>query len=280
MGTYEFRPWERRNAQWDVWIDQEEYGRIADNVCLTDTARSELEQAFEHEYCTHNKDLSWDKLFEDNSHPVITCIRHLPPPEEEWRRLFWAKLIRSKIQQKGTDCYFRRLDQVINYLERHLPWVNREDDRANKLHVLYLLEMAAAGVGPDQRSFGERARRVLKDYLEKGDKEFSRFYDLWARYNIGVGYQHEGQRREAVLAHNYIIKELKPLYNNIYSKKTDFGTYVSDRHGFELLLLPSFLARAGIQLKLQLAYHSIRTIEEIFELDPIKHISEYINLNP
>lgn len=277
MGGDDFERLEKCNAQWDIWIDQEEYGKIEKLVILGDDYRNILKKAFEHENCTDDEsvDKAWYSLFEDSEAFQIKIDGTLTYPKNRnptpnsiyykyWARFFFAKFIRAKIQGKGSDCYFRRLDQVIAYLGRYQPQVDRDNEKANKLAILYLLEMAASGEGPDQRSFGERARRILKDYFEEDD--FFEFYDLLSRYNIGMGYQHEGQSRKAMREFDYIINKLQKIYNTNFKglKDTDheWKKYVDNRMGFILLLLPALLGRAAIQIKLQLAYHTLRTLDQ------------------
>ena len=296
-----FERLEVANAQIDIWIDEEEYGKVIDS-CEIDkelkanekddrTLDKVLKTAFSHESCTTNKDHEWLSILNHSSCP-ISAICNIPqegdrielnsPCFDTWSRFFWAKLIRAKIQQKGTDCYYRRLDQVVAYLERHCPPIqllkqqekNKQQEALllDTLAVIYLLEMAAAGEAADQRSFAERARRVLREIGGDGS-----FYDFLARYNIGVGYFHEQAYRKAVLEFNWIIRELKAIWD----KKGNFclclGTMeysIHERLGRDLLYLPAVLYRAEIQLKLQLAYHSQRTISEYLESPGLYKLSQ------
>lgn len=277
-----FERLEKCNAQWDIWIDQEEYGKIKKVVSLDGYYHGILDEAFGHENCADDEsiDKAWRSLFKGPEPPRITITRTLThtksrktssklPYHTNWSHFFFAKFARARIQEKGSDCYFRRLDHVVTYLERHMPQVDRDDENANKLAVLYLLEMAAAGEGPDQRSFAERARKVLKDYFDN-KTSFFKFYDLLARYNKGIGYQHEGRLRDAVLEFNYIIYKLKNIYGPRkvglnYSKDREkleaWKEYTNNRKGFGLIFLPAVIGRAAIQIKLQLAYHTRATLK-------------------
>ncbi|MFH1933886.1 MAG: hypothetical protein ABIN18_20220 [Pseudomonadota bacterium] len=288
--TEVFENLERANAQIDIWIDEEEYEKVIQS-CEIDpelkideekkpTLQEMFKSAFSDESCTANKDHEWLSILNHSTHP-ISAICNIPQEGnrieivsrdyDTWSRFFWAKLIRARIQQKGTDCYYRRLDQVVAYLERHCPPIlsvnQTENDEnqstifSNLLGVIYLLEMAASGEGVDQRSFANRARRIIKNKIK--DKAICAFYDLLARYNIGLGYFHERRYRNAVLEFNWIIRELK----NIWDKNGNFnpcagtlGNFVHKRLGRDLLYLPAVLYRAEIQLKLQLAYHAIATL--------------------
>ena len=95
------------------------------------------------------------------------------------------------------------------------------------------------------------------------DKPICDFYDLLARYNIGLGYFHEHGFRNAVLEFNWIIREL----GNIWDKDGNFnvcsgisGSFADKRFGRKLLYQPAVHYRGEIQLKLQLAYHAIATL--------------------
>lgn len=278
MQDEEFESLEKANAQWDIWIDQEEYGKI-DNSIQFEGPVDLFKKAFDHDHCTSAATNQWNELFQKRNLSSIALSSWQPPItlDSNWIPFFWAKFIRAKIQEKGTDCYFRRLDQqVLFYLERSLPEIISQDrDSAQetrqkiKLTVLYLLEMAAAGTGPDQRSFAERARRILKEHFAERDF-FNKFYELLARYNIGVGFQHEGQKRKAVQEFNYIIYELKEVYekqeSELHEDKKEWKRYADHRKGLELIFIPAIFGRAAIQVKLQLAYHTNRTLSRLEKL--------------
>ena len=271
---------ERANAQIDIWIDEEEYDKVIDS-CVIDkdlkineedrTLYNVLEAAFDHPFCTDEKDDEWLSILNHSTCPIfaIRNIPLIPQPIDltskdyaPWSHFFWAKLIRARIQQKGTDCYFRRLDQVVAYLERHSPTVSplnqKQKDKKeravllNKLAVIYFLEMAASGQGADQRSFAERARRILQEHIN--DKDFKWFYELLARYNIGIGYFHERLYRKAVLEFNLIISKFDEVEEKSYQR------FAPNRLGEALLYFPAVLYRAEVQLKLQLAYHAFKTL--------------------
>ncbi|MFX0197165.1 MAG: MBL fold metallo-hydrolase [Candidatus Hodarchaeota archaeon] len=265
MDKSDFGKLERLNAQMDIWIDEEEYNKVEKACEIEPTWKQSLSEAFEHPTCTrgNGKDQKWLDVLKANGIPPIKSVQvdssHITPIED-WSFFFWAKLIRAKIQQTGTDCYYRRLDDVIAYLERHLPIIVRDDPQSAILAAIYFLEMSAAGVGADQRSFADRARRVLMNNLrESRYKQFVHFYDLLARYNIGVGYFHESSYRKSVLEFNYIISELQ---HEMQSSKSDHAKFFKNRLVEALLYSPSVLYRADIQLKLQLAYHARDTLRD------------------
>lgn len=202
----DFEKLEKINCQIDVWIDEEEYEKVFDVLIQEETWKNKLDVAFSNLTCTSGKDKEWQSLIiTDNLLPIekvkISNAEEISLEDDEsWSIFLAAKLIRAKIQQKGTDCYFLRLDDVVAYLERHYPMIYQDDVEKEekekqyfpiKLAVIFLLEMAAAGESADQRSFSDRARRILNKNVNKIEKDFFDFYDLLARYNIGVGYFHE-----------------------------------------------------------------------------------------
>lgn len=265
----DFEKLERLNCQVDIWIDEEEYEQVFAAMETNPLWHQRLITAFEHSTCTFVKDQEWFDLLNDSDVLPITTVKINDNEKaklndkRDWSFFFGAKLIRAKIQQKGTDCYFQRLDDIIPYLERNLPTIRKENankDVSTRLAVIYLLEMAAAGVGADQISFSDRARRILRNLINNSDEDFIKFYDLISRSNIGVGYFHEAQYRKAVLEFNHIIRSFKgnvDAIDQIHERK--FFDRSEECCGKLLLYLPSILYRAQVQLKLQLAYHSLKT---------------------
>lgn len=299
-----FENLERANAQIDIWIDEEEYEKVIQSCEIEPELKIDEEKkqtlqelfnsAFSDESCTANKDHEWLSLLSHSTRPISAIcnisqegdrIELVSPDYDAWSRFFWAKLIRARIQQKGTDCYYRRLDQVVAYLERHCPPIlsvsqtendeNQSTTFSNLLGVIYLLEMAASGEGVDQRSFANRARRIIKNKIK--DKAICAFYDLLTRYNIGLGYFHERRYRNAVLEFNWIIRELKSIWDkngNFNPCAGTLGNFVHKRLGRDLLYLPAVLYRAEIQLKLQLAYHAIATLHGLSDTPLVSDYKE------
>lgn len=292
MDSEAFERLERFNAQVDIWIDQEEYGQVEGAVKCSQDFQTQLKKAFSHPHCTRDLDDEWLRLLRDEAIPLTevgtdgefhTCFDQKKELDRAWSRLFWAKLVRAKIQEKGSDCYFQRLDEVISYLERYLPVVKRDMTLNNTIAIIYLLEMAAAGEGADQRSFSERARKVLKTHFKQREQEpIHDFYDLLARYNMGVGYQHEGMHRKAVREFNWIIEKIKRDISsgsqNSKSTVPSLSDLLKTRFGEGLLYLPAVLKRAGIQLKLQLAYHASKTLRDHWNPEKIAYLDAWRDL--
>lgn len=252
-----FEQLEILNAQIDVWIDEEEFDKVKEKLEPSSKAEKILKKCFQNSSCTDKLNSKWfDALnWNDKKMPIQKADKILLSSKNfcaRWSHFFWAKLLRAYIQQFGTDCYFRRLDETVAYLENHLPHINPQNLQTAKMAVIYLLEMSAASLRYEQIGFAERARRILQENYFKNEELFTKFYDLLARYNIGVAYFHDKRYRKAVREFNYIIYELK------YTSKN--SSFYSKRKCNPLLLWPSILYRADIQLKLQLAYHAFKTL--------------------
>ncbi len=263
MAETKFEKFEKINSKIDIYIDEEEYDKVQELFIINDSGL--LTKAFPDDgTCTAKLDEEWIDLLGSDKLPIKSInyqgfqkFNENNQLEPDWSRFFWAKLIRAKIQEKGTTCFFRRTDDVVAYLERNLPVITKDEKikkQKFKLTVIYLLEMAACGTDVDGRSFAERARRFLKRYLKNG-KNFGIFYDLLARYNCGVSYFHEARYRKAAREFNYIIWK-----KNEMSEKNGELKYFIGRHGIKLIYLPAFKYRADLQLKLQLSYHAVDTI--------------------
>ena len=276
MSTFE--ELERLNAQIDVWIDEEEYDKVIQALPPADDLESRVTTCFHPPSCTQGKDYEWqDILPRDFSLPIEKA--HPTGREEDdilldkfSSPLFYAKLLRARIQQKGTDCYFKRLDEVVAYLENHIPTISDENiAKLAKLTILYLLELATASESFEILGFAERARRAMtkhKGIMGKDANEFCWFYDLLARYNIGLGHFHKNRYRQAIVEFNLIIEQVQKEGE----KSAKLGFFKS-RHGYLLLYLPAVIYRADVQLRLQLAYHALDTIYTY--LKPPEEISVY-----
>ncbi len=268
MSTFE--KLESLNAQIDIWIDEEEYYKVVDSLPLTEPLKSLVESCFDHPNYTHDKDLTWQSILShDHSLPIEGAHPNgqrgeVIPLDEGWPRFFYAKLLRARIKEKGTDCYSRRLDEVVAYLEKHIPDVNVEDEDTAKLAVFYLLELSAASLSFEMLGFAERAHRIMRErpvMFGKHEENFLWFYELLAKYNMGVGYFHKGRYRKAIVEFNHIIKQVQEEERKQQKVNTKLD-FFRTRHGYHLLYLPAVSYRADVQLKLQLAYHALDTLDK------------------
>jgi len=298
-----FEEFEKFNAQMDVWIDDEEYVHIfgqggAIRVTeLDDELKTHYEECFRSRKSTHAKDRSWyNALNLAGANPIKKVYyKDLPggvaDVNAQWAPLFYAKLFRACIKEKGTDCFYRRLDDVLQYLEKQLPSTYSDDEeerrKLTRLTVLYLLELSAISQDYESLGFSEHAHRIIRQSRQVIPLELSWFYDLWARYNIGVAYFHVRRYRLAIREFNYIIKEVSETYKDAGSeaedkkkKKPEKREYFKSHLGNSLIYVPSVLYRADIQLKLQLAYHALDTLNRYFWREYIEGTTYKIERTP
>jgi len=113
MNTFENL--EKLNAQIDIWIDEEEYKKVHQALPVTnDKLRKNVDSCFKDPNCTENKDSNWQTILpRDCSLPIEKAY----PPDAEgdgisldkndnhWSPLFYAKTLRARIQDRGSDHY-------------------------------------------------------------------------------------------------------------------------------------------------------------------------------
>lgn len=289
-----FEKLEKLNAQIDIWIDEEDYDSVDKHLVPSDEARRQIDELFPDDTrCTNEMDQAWRSALHA---PAERSELHfqkvmLPDSKDEhvqldkssgvhaaWDILLWAKLLRAKIQQKGSDCYYRRLDDVLTFLESNLPRpeVNDTPDAERerqiaKLTVFYLLELAQASAPNEGLGFSGRAERMIctSPHL-KMERSFRFFYGLLASYNMGIAYFHDARYRQAVLQFNRIIHDAETMPRGCEEME-----FFQERLGVPLIYLPSVLLRAEIQLKIQLAYHALNTLHKrLWERDKFPHQQE------
>ncbi len=273
MANELFSELELLNANIDVLIDNEEYSKVEDHLCLSQQAKIFLEELFKKRNCTYESDHLWIQAFKIKK-PLegvfLPRSGNLHKPNSQWTNLFWAKLLRARIQRKGTDCYFNRLDDLLTYLEINLRNIDSENVKQAILKIVYLLELSATALESEQMGFSERARRVISNNPILSELAASEFYDLWARYNIGVANFHQSHYRKAVLEFNRIIYTVNQFRKNAEQdekskKKLEF---FENLRGYQLLFFPAIMYRAEVQLKLQLAYHAFETLNDLLYSNP------------
>lgn len=273
---------EKLNAQIDVWIDDEKYKKITqafqiavykikkgDNgKAKTGSLKSLVKTLFKNDEITHDLDNLWRTVlyYEEEVLPITnaktekgTVFKKFDNNDLDglWAHLFFAKLLRAKIKQKGSECFTRRLDDVAAYLEKHIPQQSGDDEWRTRLTLMYLMELSATSMNWESLGYSERARRVIKDrkyslslscknckHKKKKNSPYE-FYDLWADFNIGVAYFHKGQYREAVLKFNKIIWQIQT-----WKGKDPNSEFLKYNNGIKLLYIPAFFSRSEVQLKL------------------------------
>ena len=249
-------------------------------------------------FCTvsDDKETIWQELL-NVDHKEVPKIKEIPIGKN-WFYLFYAKLLRAKILQRDDSaCYIRRLDDVATYLESHIPNPQKDDGDTIKLLLMYLMELSAISMSSESQGYSERARRIILAekhrialYYKKNQKPDNEtpeeaknkakekapyeFYELWATYNIGVAYFHQHEYQKAVQEFNKIIWQIEKWNNDAndtkdknkkdYIEATACLIFFNDEgyKGKELLFLPAKLYRTEVQLKLQMAYHTLDTLNK------------------
>ena len=130
------------------------------------------------------------------------------------------------------------------------------------------MELSAVSLNWESLGYSERARRVIakKKYsLKKACKKAPyEFYELWARFNIGVAYFHRAYYQKAVQEFNQIIWQIEKWDKDKNSKKKKEKDeaqacliFFEKNLGIALLYILSQFSRSEVQLKLQMAYHTL-----------------------
>jgi ribonuclease BN (tRNA processing enzyme) len=281
-----FKKLELCNAEIDILIDEERYPEIWEKLPLRD---AEVEGVYNKvwkpcfsESCSHVKDKEWDDAFllKGSDWPLKIIIfgqEELEITSEDWSALFWAKRLRAKIQEKNTDCYERRLDDLVGYLERNLPEepkVSRgltDIPNSFKLYFYYLMELSATSLDYEQIGYAKRASRLLhrlprflRDPLVF--TSFSSTANRWIKYSTGMAYRHLKQDHTASLEFNELISEYEKNLNGTLNGECYLGGFERD-----LFYYPAVMNRAIIQLQSQFPYHTLKTLAQL----PIAGLSSY-----
>ena len=206
-----------------------------------------------------------------------------------WSNLFWAKRVRAELQKynKSGD-WLDRYEDLTIFLENRIP--TRKPPEATEADFYttefnYLMELSAVAQGEASLGYAERARKLLKSLFSKHDDPERGTYDRWISWNKGTAYQHSGRNQKAILEFNWVIKEfwwrkhdkhpnkikkinlLQHIENFLISPRahTDPSGATTEKHiknvlEFIVNIVPATLQRAAINLKLQLGYHALQTL--------------------
>lgn len=272
-GTDRFKNLELCNAEIDILIDEERYHEIWEKLPLEPDAESYWEKCFS-ESCSRVNDGEWDKVFllRESDWPLkIIKIgqEELKIPDKYWSALLWAKRLRAKIQEKNTDCYERRLDDLVGYLERNLPEEPKVTQGLTdipdsfKLYFYYLMELSATSLDYEQIGYAKRASRLLhrlprflRDPIEFNS--FSTTANRWINYSKGMAYRHLKQDHNASLEFNELISKYEKNLHDTHNQEYYFGRFEHD-----LFYYPAIINRAIIQLQSQFPYHTLKTLSRL-----------------
>ncbi len=265
MTNEDFQELELLNVKVDVWIDEEEYEKLYDCIAIEKTLKEKInkvfcgEQDFQSIFININDD-NKEEYPEQSIQDIGSC--KIETTNIKWRRLFFAKYLRAKIMQQGTDSYMKHLDELIVYLQRKLPYPYPQTNHEIILQHLYFQELSACGKpGLESLGFAIRAREeAIKGKTENGSASHYRFelYKLWARLNEGIGYWHSNQKMQAALAFSEVIRGFD--YDNAAQCLQAKDEKVLWR---SLLYDQAVLFRAELQEALQFSYHTIVTLQKL-----------------
>ena len=200
-----FRLLESLNVKIDIWIDDEDYKHINEAIKFID---SEVEKQIIKIFPDDNKsngiiiteESELNKLFRElflklENHEKPSKFIKIPYGQNEdnsnllegndlWIPLFFAKYLRAKIQENGTDDYTKHLDKLVTYLQRKLPYQSPENDQEVILQHIYYQELSACGKpGLESLGFAVQAHDLIAKKEDTGNASRVRFelYKLWAR---------------------------------------------------------------------------------------------------
>ena len=233
------------NIQLDVWIDEEEYQHIYNNIDLVGELQSRVDEFFKNE---PPKADGFNKLLAKVS--PITSIKIDGKNEEvinEWQPLFWAKYLRARIMEDGSDDATKLLDDLVMYLQRKLP----PPDKNNLLlQHLYLQELSACGKpGIESLGFALQAENILEKIKAHPSLKL---YRLWAKLNQGMGYAHSKQMMDALQAYDEIIKGFPKIKKFPKNSKSNWQSLICDQ---------AVLYKAEVLEELQFSYHTLTTLQ-------------------
>jgi hypothetical protein len=272
MGGDWFKKFEVCNAEFDVLIDEERYPEIWERLPLPEEAYKVWNRCFSHESCSRVSDTDWDEAFSlKGSKFPLKSIKigqdELEITSNDWSALLWAKRLRAKIQEKNTDCYERRLDDLVGYLERNLPEEPKvpnglkEIPNSFKLYFYYLMELSATSLDYEQIGYAKRASRLLHRlpvslYNLSDFPSFASTAERWIKYTEGMAYRHLGQNHLASLEFSDLIYRYNP---HLIDKLPNREYYLGECE-LNLFYYPAIMNRAIIQIELQFPYDSLKTL--------------------
>ncbi|GBE51621.1 beta-lactamase superfamily domain protein [bacterium BMS3Bbin14] len=194
------------------------------------------------------------------------------PLLKNWSDLFWAKRIRAELLCHNKDTWNKRYEDLLTFLDRRIP-VSKSENQTDFILTKfnYLMEQSAVATSEASYGYAERARDTLyKLYKEYDDPERGP-YDRWILWNKGMAYQHMvGRNQEAVLDFNWVIRKFwlqKPEKNKEKIEKI-LREGCGHKRNVDIVLeyliniVPAYLQRAAINLKLQLGYHALQTLSK------------------
>lgn len=258
MSDVTFHDLELLNINLDVWIDDENYNKVY--ACIQLDTKAQINKYIEN-FATSDE---FPPRFKIGKNPEKTiCLigsqdNKVLKAKDNWKPLFFAKYLRAKLLQNGTDKYTDHLVDLVMYLQRKLPYQSPQTDQEYILQHLYFQELSACGMpGLESLGFALQAYSLIKDKENTYDNSHYSFelYKLWARYNQGVGYLHSFQKMEAALTFNEVIREFDKEAKDLQPGEKRFWK--------RLLYDQTLLFKAELLESLQFSYHTIQTLKKL-----------------
>ena len=199
-----------------------------------------------------------------------------------WSHLFWAKLIRAELLLQNRDPWLKLYDHVILHLEGNIPSCFPEDPLDKKKEfwwktlLNYFMELSAVSSGEASLGYAERARILCdENYKKKKRDELFDSYNRWIWYNKAIAYQHTLRPQEAISHFGEVTAKFFKHHPDSDSQQ-DLITDIE----FLLNIAPAIMQGAEINLQGQLAYHALKSLNDL-QLDKwLKSIEkrQYVNL--
>lgn len=265
------------NVKLDVWIDEEEYEKVYKSLDLNQ-ANTILLRIDETIMSSTTGDGSKTKSirndlqsFLKSSPSDLLIIKDYEPAERTftnkemrlWEPLYFAKRLRARVMQNGSDDYISLLDDILVYLYKGLSLsvlfpINQEE---YVIHHLYFQELAAcARSGLESLGYAMRAFDVIENVDAPSNSTFDlKLYRLWAKLNQGIGYWHSNQRIEATKVFNEVIAKFDDSAKSLENDCLALGYWRS------LILDQAILISAEVQEDLQFSYHTLATLKRLNE---------------
>jgi ribonuclease BN (tRNA processing enzyme) len=259
---FKFKEFELFNIQLDIWIDDEEYKKIYNCIDLKKECKSKTERFFKNISNEKERDKAFQKILSAES-PIksIEIIRNKKVEHLDfWEKLFWAKYLRVRIMENGSDDYMALLDDLVLYLQHNLPYIDSDIDRDKKymelIQHIYLQELSAcARPGLESLGFALQAENILKKINTNNHVENDiKLYELWAKYNKGIGYAHSKKMIEALNEYDEIIKMFPKIINKNNRKYINWQSLIYDQ---------AVLFKAEALENLQFSYHTLTTLNSL-----------------
>lgn len=189
------------------------------------------------------------------------------PLLKSWSDLFWAKRVRAELQKYNQADWLDRYEDLTIFLETRMPSRIPPGGVKADFYVTqfsYLMELSAVTHGEASLGYAERARKLVKFLFSCCDDPERGPYDRWIWWNMGTAYQHIDRSQKAVLEFNQVIRKFPKELNR-------FDAVLE----YLVNIVPAYLQRTAINLKLQLGYHALQTLEKEIDTNLIDIKAKY-----